>query len=806
MDIDVSSKAGMNNAHGSMTPGVLENSMGTTDSTNDAMSVQTRSLHPATLDADIVNTGSTMYMQGIKEFLAKPVIILQGVYNTTDTLGLEKDFFVMNALALQSVTVWWPKLQGFMCLRATMRIRLQVNANPFQQGRSLIYYEPCTDAYQYPAAPGATTGRWDRSSLTAYTQMPNSQLDFGCDTECTLDIPYIHLQSHLNLATNTGGWGTLHHVVYSPLNVGTGGDTTAPYTVWASLIDVELVTPTQQIAVFPQMDNRKSNQKRRGKEPSSKEKAAQAGPISTVLNTVQSVAEAVKGVPLLSSIAGPVSWVSGVGSSIASYFGWSKPLCEMPHKRILNTRHQFTNVADSVENAYSLGLFTTAAVSPCPGVGGVDIDEMSIDYVKGIYAYFSTTLWTNAMATDTELITLPIQPSFYWKFRTLAAIDATPVAYLAQMFKQWRGSIKFRFKIPKTQFHSGRLLIAFEPMTRMDDNGNFESTPTVTNQSSDYIHRQIIDLRESSEFELIVPYAAVIPYLEQNTPAGILHVRILNALRAPQTAASSVNIIVEVAGGPDLEFAIPSPSTLFYPLPYVNPLSLAAAEPSEDLEAQMDNGSSSMNENCEFLSRVIGSADVPLVDTTFASTCVGEQPKSLKQLLYRACWKFTSTAVNQTTRPFRITSGLSPNDRDYFSIIAPLYLFSRGGVVNRAIDIGNASSSKICSVDLYIDRTTAINGPIGFPNNQMSSRVIEQPFTNMFATYVPHYGSTFGRLNSCDDAQLGALFPYRSSMMVRYNNTVAGTGTALNMQYARTAADDLHMSFFIGVPTCTLIG
>lgn len=58
-----------------------------------------------------------------------------------------------------------------------------------------------------------------------------------------MNIPYISLNSHLSLFNGEGGWGTAYVSTYLPIATGTGSSNVS-YTVYGSIHDVELVTPT----------------------------------------------------------------------------------------------------------------------------------------------------------------------------------------------------------------------------------------------------------------------------------------------------------------------------------------------------------------------------------------------------------------------------------------------------------------------------------------------------------------------------------------------------------------------------------
>lgn len=62
-------------------------------------------------------------------------------------------------------------------------------------------------------------------------------------------MPYVTLNSHLNLVNNEGVPGTFYTNIYLPIASGTGGATNVGFTWFLSMHDVELVTPAVPFAV-----------------------------------------------------------------------------------------------------------------------------------------------------------------------------------------------------------------------------------------------------------------------------------------------------------------------------------------------------------------------------------------------------------------------------------------------------------------------------------------------------------------------------------------------------------------------------
>ena len=140
------------------------------------------------------------------------------------------------------------------------------------------------------------------------------------------------------------------------------------------------------------------------------------------------------------------------------------------------------------------------------------------------------------------------------------------------MFEYWRGSIIFRFKVVRSQYHRGRINICWDVGAT-----SLTATPEVGDSSTFNV---VLDLDESDEVEVKIPYTkakqflrSILNYSElptakiwdnSTTPAlivngeynGVISVRVMNRLTAPE-ATSDVDLLVFVRGGEDLTLAGP---------------------------------------------------------------------------------------------------------------------------------------------------------------------------------------------------------------------------------------------------------
>lgn len=265
-------------------------------------------------------------------------------------------------------------------------------------------------------------------------------------------------------------------------------------------------------------------------------------------------------IPTLASVAGLPTWAVATAKGVAQAFGFSKPIAD--HMLIKNMASPFPhlNHADAASTAVNFGFLTKNSVQHYPGFAGQDVDEMSFNYLSCIPSYYRTFNWGSSQGTMTSLLKIPIRPQEFqitidnWTYHT-------PMSYISNCFDQWRGSFMLHLLFIRTIFHSGRIMVAWQPGATVSD-----PVPDYN-----YLYREIVDIREATSFTFNVPYVANTPYLRVGEVMGVVHIVVLNSLRAPDTVSQNIDVIVEACAGKDIEFAVPRK-------PLVTPISYSSVQ------------------------------------------------------------------------------------------------------------------------------------------------------------------------------------------------------------------------------------
>lgn len=771
-----------------------------------------------TLDKLLVSSNATTYMQELKDFFAKPFPLVVGQLTTTDSVTIAGPLGLPST-HLYGSSVASSKSQGFYGFRSTMVIRLQVNANRFQQGR---YFLAFTHSGGSLTSSNSTvpTGRalnyynMHSATLTQRTQLLKAELDVSCDTETILKVPFVSARNFFPLASanlptnnNLGDVGFLALNVYAPL-VSPTGSTVANYTIWIHHEDVELIGPAA-----PQADM--------GKSQSSKEaSSAGLGPISAGSAVVARLARKFRDVPMISDYASGVEWVAERMSKAAGAVGWSKPTNLQPSSKMTKQVLPYFGVTDGADDSQPLSYSAKNEVEVLPGFSGTDIDEMSFRHIASIPAWTSTISWAATTTSGSSLYSVQTAPTYFISTFTGAGgavyIQYPPISFVASHFILWRGSINITLKFVKTEFHSGRLIAAFFPTSPSANVSNINLAYT------DYVYREIIDIRQSNSVTLKIPFISDTPFKSNdgNGATGTFVLYVQDPLVAPSSVSSSVTILVEVSAGEDFEVAVPNASNHYATTVPV----CGNVTPQADMD------------DCALYAGPIGGATIVDDQLMSSSTSIGESITSFRSLLKvftkmqpspSAGYSYTVGSGTYTVvLPFAMSLGpiisASPPSPasssvvliDFVTRISSLFALQRGGMrlkFTYANTLAIPPSATIVNLaGTYTQPYSASNTVAGVTNFEVAAanmpRAFGTPTENNLEVNIPSYTQSFAR----PVADLIINDNYSNSSSLGYATTtttivplpvVALDATNLtNVTPYKAASDDFSLGRFVSIP------
>lgn len=599
---------------------------------------------------------------------------------------------------------------------------------------------------------------------------------------------------------NERNTGSLRLFPYSALE-SVSGSTTCSYTLWAHFEDVELigrVVPFELQAPRFKASIKKKNQSASDVEA----EQAGVGPISSIAFQVSRAAKYFNPVPVLGDYSSKLAWASDIIGNSASVFGWSSPANLAPSVQVMRSRLYGSTNVNKADFAPPLSLQSDNQVDVLPGAFGTDKDELDISNFISIPTYLNTyTLSTSNLVNDI-ICDFQVTP----KVGNLSVdsahnrLDTGPLGYITRKFKYWRGGITYKFKIVKTEFHSGRVAVWFMP----DRHNSFNAANTT--QNSGYTNRTIIDLREHSEFTITVPYIHETPYLEYGYSTGRLKMGVIDKLVAPSTVPSDIHFIVEVSGAPDMEFSVP------YCTPFAYPSTVTLQSPLNE------------SHTCEIFTGNVGNMSDNKFQVSTASAAMGEKIINLRTLLkkyhslgYSIEAKPSGNVI--VIRPFStdVVAPASPITRwnDLYGDLNGMFMYSRGGVRYKTIPDGTQSGNWVA----YIGSVTP--GNYAHPLAQQASGD-DQPLSKdlMFSNYVfaamdenssmefsfPQYNKAHSRLGifhmTGASRLIDSRIPGASESVVRITQAVDTPADRddISPAFLRAGADDVNFGLFVSIP------
>lgn len=510
-----------------------------------------------------------------------------------------------------------------------------------------------------------------------------------------------------------------------------------------------------------------------------------------------------RGVPSISSIAGPTSWALGKAAGVIRYFGFSKPTITDPPQRIFATTSVLEHNVDVATNSIMLAPLSDNRLAISTTFTNSDVDEMSIPYILSQYNQVCVGVLKTTDAYGAQVYGGCVSPQTLWfkSFSTAPALNlqydytAAPnvapsgIFWLGNMFKYWRGGMRFRFTFSKTKFHAGRVALTFIPTTDPNDfsivRPGFDAFSLFQYDG----HTMICDLKDSNVFEFEVPYSVPYAFLPNTCQSGSLTMTVVDPLQASgAVVASQINFLVEVCGAPDFEFAFPR--GVYFP----------AVDAGPDFQSGL------------------------VKDSTNSKVCentMGECITSVKQLImipHQMLFLYAGRQDTVDIAPwyYHPSSSIVFEATSYGGNIARAYSFVRGGSEYHFYSSANSVSAEFRAfmrdADFPVSSTSMLNDSsplVVSTNNNLHFRVPSyQPHIRIFPTRINSFNPTWN-LNYVLDSFPNAYFTTStvalkaSSVPAIYPRVaMAGTGTSdLPFTFKRHAADDAMCCTYIGPPT-----
>lgn len=688
------------------------------------------------------------------------------------------------------------KLDGFTSFRATAVVKLQVNAQPFQAGRLLMSAIPMPTLLQGRA-------EWLTLAVSLQQAINHVQLDIAKQTEVSLRIPFVSPFNSYDLIHGEYPWAEVNVCVYSKLNSVSAVPLECLF--WFHFEDIELGAPTSGAVMAIQQGGRVAPKEVSANQVNRVRAQEEPGIISSIAGTVKGISSSIgNAIPAVSPISGIVNTVADVVGGIAGIFGWSKPLLGKAGCTVIARPTEYFTNADGVDHSHNLSLAAMNVIDVYPGLGGTNMDETSLDFIKKIPQMIGYFRFCNNHKYNDKLWMTYVTPTYYlphdfkanWSPPVTANENAIPVGltlsqpttlhYAISPFGYWTGSLVYTLRFVKTNFHSGRVEISFHPFVS-----------DVNTSRMEYVYRLVIDLRDNSEVSFTVPYISPQPWKRidslvdfmQNNPTpqpwsrlgrsitGVLYVRALTPLIcATEIIAPDIECVVEARAGDDFRIQAPTTSAFgpFAVAPSVQAIPRQQAGKVYALPGTQETRTSSL-EGFTPASITGSESDVNRSDTQ--NFCAGEQFNSFRQLTRRYAfmrkfilktWNVYEFFPTTLIRPPALNVGqvsskqglITPNITELkttfqyeyapspLSFVSSMYAFYRGGVrLKTWIDEYDIADNKFevpTLVSARINNASVVeDGARHLVNNYMAPVAYELDEYKRFGEFkMPYYSPT----------------------------------------------------------------
>lgn len=193
------------------------------------------------------------------------------------------------------------------------------------------------------------------------------------------------------------------------------------------------------------------------------------------------------------------------------------------------------------------------------------VDQMRVDYVKNIFGFLKTIRWKSTQNEGdicAQLAAAPLDAFSSYPTRVVGGQDVyyiPPVALLATMYREWRGSLELRGDIIATKFHVGKLMISYLPFHTGDN-----VIPTKDQLRAGLVY--VVALSDgNAQFNVSIPYIFDTPFCatpdqgvyDTSIRPGNIYISVLTPLSTTCVVYPDVDINLYLRGGGDFEVAIP---------------------------------------------------------------------------------------------------------------------------------------------------------------------------------------------------------------------------------------------------------
>lgn len=442
------------------------------------------------------------------------------------------------------------RISNFNLMRSKLHLRVILNGNGFQYGRAILAYNPL-DAFD-DFSPTATLAE----DIVQLSQLPHLYLNPTSSQGGDMVLPFFY---HFNSVRQPSSlYSELGECYLRDINVlrhanGASDKVTISIFAWAEDITLAVPTSLDNTSLIPQS----------GEVDEANEKGVISGPATALA----SAANALSKVPVIGPYAKATEMPLQLIAGAAKALGYCRPTVTKNPEPFRNTAISSLAVTNVPDTAMKVTVDEKQELTIDPSISGLnEHDSLNIKSIAGRESYLTTFDWAVGTAPDTLLWNARVDPVTWSEVGTPRSYHFPACAMASLPFKYWSGTMKFRFQIVASNYHKGRLRIAFDP--------NFFDVAPEYNVN--YMH--IVDIAEKNDFTVSITNGQNVTLIDHHRPGadsatqlhsstrftnreegnGVLQVSVLNELTVPNSVATNdIQVNVFVSMGDDFEVFVP---------------------------------------------------------------------------------------------------------------------------------------------------------------------------------------------------------------------------------------------------------
>lgn len=428
------------------------------------------------------------------------------------------------------------KISGFTQIRGTLKLEVEISAAPGNYGLFKIAY--------YPSELASVADQHRYASYEA-RRMFISTLQ-GVDilvphvSRAQLEIPLLTTHSAVSLVGLDGSSGSNVYIKdIIPIKHFQGGDVSLRVQVYASISNANLHGTSAFMEAHAEDKPR--------------------GTLSGIASNLATTMQMINGIGMKFKIPMQVVDAIGTAAGVAAMFGLSRP-SDVEIGQYLPNEMGLMSLTNARLPLNPLGLDAKNQINFGPHLAGDKEDNLLLSNIITRTCYIGSFAWKATDARNTELGTLMINPM-------MGITDAkrkylTPMAFVANCFDVWRGSIDVILTVCASSYHQGQVVAYYDPYTTAVGTDSFSQSV-----------KTVIDLGMTQEVSFRVNWASP-EFLKSVRPVrnlvelsnirnvgvsdnGVVTFKVLSPLISNAEVTQDVHIAVSVRAAADMVFGVP---------------------------------------------------------------------------------------------------------------------------------------------------------------------------------------------------------------------------------------------------------